>query len=210
MVRARSHGRMVGIAAPIALFAGLTSSCLITTTPEFHEVSQTAPVILPGRVSPDPRFPLVVTVTRETTLELSALIQSEDKGEPLPGRMFSDYGFSNAIGEPYQRTADTGTTDPGTWADGPRAATGRVLLNQLLPENTRGCHRLTWVISHGHFDERGCPEPLTQESGEAQPGYAEVTWLVLTCDSTGCPSLDVQNLETECPVPTTSCVQATM
>ncbi len=183
-------------------------SCLITTTPEFHETQPTAPKFIADRFTPDPRTFILVKST-DLPGTLNAQVQSEDPpGVKVISRVFSDYGTPNGLGQPFQRVVDGGSVEAATWEDGPRDIQARVLWDQLLPVTEAGCHRITWMVAHDFSGEGGCPVPLSSldPQGNPQADYDEITWTVIVCDPiNGCPSIDTENLETACPKPTVSC-----
>lgn len=205
---ARSSLRWIARSATFALagaFLMSAGSCLITTTPEFHETLPTAPKFVADRFTPDPRS-IILVRSDETLLPLTGQVQSEDPpGVGIVSSVILDYGTPSEIGEPFQDARPGGTVDPGSWEDGPREITAKVLWKQLA--TTPGCHRLTWMVAHNFAGEGGCPLPLDRADpqGNPQADYDEITWTVIVCDIDGCPSLDTAHIDSVCPKPTVSC-----
>jgi len=204
--------RLASISFAGALLMMSAGSCLVTTSPEFRDPIQTAPMFIADLTSPDPHY-FITLPDPPGSKDFVAYIQSEDLGEAVESYFYSDYGTPNVNGDPFWNALQGGEVAvAATWADGPRKISLHVNnLGQLFTDGKAGCHRLTWVVAHKFQGEAGhsCPAPPLPNAGrDGQTDYDEITWTVFTCDSTGCPSIDVTNIETECPPPVTKGCQA--
>jgi hypothetical protein len=187
-----------------------TAGCLVTDPPQFKAPKHTAPFLVESSTDPDTRQVVVIdsaTLSMTSAIKtFSADVISQD--DPADGnglfkqvssRLYIDYGFKGAPGQPFLyvlngKTVPAGTIDQTT---GRRAsATWYPDVNRVEP----GCHTATLIVSHIFDDEPGCPA--------CADDYSTITWQILRCDSAqnNCDALPVTGMAA-CTGLTNTCEQ---
>jgi len=174
----------------LALFA---SGCLLTGEPVSYEPTQSPPMIVASALNPDPRSILLVGGDEGLKeFGITASVVSEDVEEDVKVALYVDYGFTNALNQPFRNALQTFPELPaGTLADGPRKLLGVRWVDGLFSIEP-GCHRLTLVVTHAFDAASGCPKNLNDSS--------QVTWHFRQCDVGECPATLV-----ECPPTDATC-----
>lgn len=178
----------------------MSTACLVPSTTDLPEPTQTPPFLVASSADPDLREFLVV-VDGESRKDFTATLMSEDQEQPVKIALYIDYGRSNVAGQPF-KIAITNFPEiaAGTIEDGPRP-----LHAQWFPDIhpvSNGCHTITLIATH-EFDFLGCPKRLADSS--------QLVWKVLRCASRetcdpiqvndpvlGCPSAEQEPLAS-CP-----------
>lgn len=175
------------------LLASLASGCLVTADPVTYEPTQSPPIIVASSLNPDPRG--ILLVGGDEGMEefgITASIVSEDAGETVKVALYVDYGFTNALDQPFRFALQTFPELPsGTLADGPRQLVGVHWVDGVFPIQP-GCHRLTLIATHAFDTASGCPKNLNDSS--------QITWHFRQCDVGECPVSLV-----ECPTTDATC-----
>lgn len=189
-------GRWVAQGSLWSLLALTPAGCLVASTPEFEKPQQTRPFLLAASADPDIREFVIITDEKANIRnEFSALVMSEDVGEPVKVALYIDYGEPNVEGRPFHKALTLFPDLPaGKLSDG-----GRRIRAHLFPEQENvepGCHTVTMIVSH-EFDYSGCPKSLDDSS--------QLTWTVLRCSSiTDCATINADNSAKNCPSSNTS------
>ena len=167
-------------------------SCLITSTPEFDEPTQTAPFLLPSSVDPDNRQ--VLRIEGDNPLQFSAQVLSEDAGARVQVSLLIDYGVRDELsGRVFQdNDPNNAALNASTLADGPRRVSANFFPKRLAP----GCHTVTLMVSHEFDFASGCPVRKADSS--------QLVWFVFKCEDANCQNADSV---LDCPVadPAVSC-----
>ncbi|WP_281331939.1 hypothetical protein [Polyangium sp. 6x1] len=171
----------------------LAPGCLVTAEPVTYEPQQTPPILVASGLDPDPRSILVVGGDLGlAAFPIAASVASEDAGESVKAALYIDYGFQNALKQPFRNILPNWPELPAaTLADGPRPLVN-ISYSDTVLELQPGCHRLTLIVTH-EFDTRtGCPRDLRDSS--------QITWHFRQCDVGDCPPV-LEN----CPASEVSC-----
>lgn len=157
-----------------------STSCLVTSTPDFTPPKRTRPFLVTASADPDPRKIQVLDGPpgAAITYDFSADVVSEDQGAQVLGRLFIDYGRSNMGGQPFNQVVKVKRPlDPGTMGDPkPRRIEAKGTLPYLL---ANGCHTATLMVSH-QFTDGDCPTCLNDSS--------QISWPVYRCNSFESPA----------------------
>lgn len=184
-------GRRVAQGSLWSLLALTPSGCLVASTPEFEKPERTPPFLLAATADPDIReFVLITDEEANIRNEFSAMVMSEDVGQPVKVALYIDYGEPNVEGRPFHKALILfPEIPPGRMSDNPRQVRAHLYPEQ---ENVEpGCHTVTMIVSH-EFDYSGCPKSLADSS--------QLTWTVLRCSSaTNCVPIDADNSTKNCP-----------
>ena len=177
----RGHGRRGAWAAlaqsSLCLLALMAStSCLVTSTPDFTPPKRTAPFLVAASADPDLRGVFKVNTLEQQanlTFAFSADVVSEDQGAKVFGHLYIDYG--KGIDQPGLDTiTEVPPLDPSTMSDTSRRISGKwnVKLSSLKIKNT--CHTVTLIVSHEFDSATSCPVCRSDSS--------QLTWPVYVCD----------------------------
>lgn len=173
----------------------LASGCLVTADPVTYEPTQSPPILVTSGLSPDPRGILLVGGDEgQKEFGITASVVSEDSGANVKVALYVDYGFTNALKQPFRYSLQTfPELSPGTLANGPRPLLGIHWVDGILPI-LPGCHRLTLVATHAFDTASGCPKNLNDSS--------QVTWHFRQCDVGECPAalVDCPAIDATCPL----------
>lgn len=177
-----------------------STSCLVTSTPDFTPPERTRPFLVTATADPDPRGVLLVNTLEQlqmgkTSFEFSADVVSEDQGAKVKGYLYIDYGTT--VGDhPYaDLIPEIRELPPSTMADTTkRNIRGKwnVASSVLLP----GCHTVTLIVSHEFDAETSCPVCRNDSS--------QLTWPVFFCDSNTAASKCVPDFS-KCEKPGQGC-----
>ena len=152
-------------------------------------------MIVASGLNPDPRSILLVGGDEGSKeFGITASVVSEDVEESVKVALYVDYGFTNALGQPFRNALQTFPELPsGTLADGPRKLGGVRWVDGLFSIEP-GCHRLTLVVTHEFDTASGCPKNLNDSS--------QITWHFRQCDVGDCPAtlVDCPATDATCPV----------
>lgn len=173
----------------------LASGCLVTAEPVTYEPTQSPPIIVASALDPDPRNILLVGGDEgQPEFSVTASVLSEDAGESVKIALYVDYGFTNALGQPFRFALQTFPELPAsTLSSGPRALIGVHWVDGVFPIQP-GCHRLTLVATHEFDTASGCPKDLNDSS--------QITWHFRQCDVGECPAtlVDCPTTDATCPL----------
>ncbi len=153
-----------------------STSCLVTSTPDFTPPKRTPPFLIVASADPDPRGVLKVNTLQQQnnlTFTFSADVISEDQGDKVFGHLYIDYG------KPGEQPAlDTITEipplDPSTMSDTSRRISGKWTAEFRFFKNS--CHTVTLMVSHEFDSATSCPVCRNDSS--------QLTWPVYVCDET--------------------------
>jgi hypothetical protein len=189
----------------LGLLAMSTAGCLITDPPQFTPQQHTAPFLVASTAAPDLREVVIVDAQNLVLQTFAADVISQDDPADSTGqfqqvhtRLYIDYGFAVAPGEPFRYVIDGDTIAAGTLDE----TTGRRVSATWQPAVygvDPGCHTATLIASHVFDDQPGCPV--------CTDDYSILSWQLLRCDSSiagDCDELPVSG-PGECPPITTSC-----
>jgi hypothetical protein len=189
----RRHSLVRAFRLSTLVLASLASGCLVTADPITYEPTQSPPIIVASALNPDPRG--ILLIGGDDGLKefgITASVVSEDAGENVKVALYVDYGFTNALDQPFRFALQTfPELPPGTLANGPRPLVGIHWVDGVFPIQP-GCHRLTLVATHEFDTASGCPKNLNDSS--------QVTWHFRQCDDGECPVSLV-----ECPTTDATC-----
>jgi hypothetical protein len=163
---------------PLVAVCATTTSCLISSTPEFKPPEQTPPFLLSVGADP-PLGELVVLPNISSGLRFTAPVRSEDADESVSVRLYIDYGYDNGFGQPFAFQKQGKSVPAGRFDESDR----RVSMEWHYAEYpVSGCHTFTLIASH-EFGDDGCPVDLADST--------YLTWDVIVCDATDptCPPL---------------------
>lgn len=171
----------------------LASGCLVTAGPVTYDPTQSPPMIVESALNPDPRSILLIGGDEGMSeFGITASVVSEDLDDDVRVALYVDYGYTNALGQPFRFALPTFPELPAaTLADGPRPLVGVRWVDGTFPMQP-GCHRLTLIATHAFDTASGCPKNLNDSS--------QVTWHFRQCDVGACPA----TLE-ECPAADATC-----
>lgn len=151
-----------------------STSCLVTSTPDFTPPKRTRPFLVTATADPDPRAIQILDAPPGAAIpyNFSADVVSDDQGAKVLGRLYIDLGKPNLGGAPFNQVAPTRTLDPGTMADTrPRRIEAKGTFAYTLD---LGCHTATLMVSH-EFTESQCPTCLNDSS--------QISWPVYRCNT---------------------------
>lgn len=159
------------------LFALMMSStsCLVTSTPDFTPPQRTRPFLVPSSADPDPRGVLLIDTVEhpgnQTSIGFSADVVSEDHGDMVEGVLYIDYGKAGGD-KPYAEAIQIRDLLPSTLSD-PAKRNVRGTWNVKNSVINAGCHTMTLLVSHDLDRVTGCPVCRNDSS--------QITWQVYSC-----------------------------
>ena len=174
--------RILRTVVPIAFVVAMTSSCFITSTPEFNPPPQTPPFLLAQNASP-PLGEMVILDPTDQELTLTAPVQSEDADANVSVALYIDYGFQAVGGKPYAFQEFGQDVIASTIGDKSRVAS--VTWHPSDFALGRPCTRFTLMVSHlfeHDAKSQWCPANLADSSF--------LTWNVVNCTTSPCPKID--------------------
>jgi hypothetical protein len=154
-----------------------STSCLVTSTPDFTPPKQTRPFLVPASADPDTRTVQILDAPQGAAglpFSFSADVVSDDQGQQVLVALYIDYGKPNAGDFPYADVIlSFAPVKPGTMADttARRAVAKGKFAHPLLP----GCHTATLLVTHQINTDKVCPACLNDSS--------QITWPLYRCDS---------------------------
>ncbi|WP_420854398.1 hypothetical protein [Sorangium cellulosum] len=161
-----------------AALAAPAAGCLVLSTPEYEEPTQTAPVLM--ATSPDVFRPIYITelIKSQKIIDFDTTVQSEDNGDPVQVRFYINYGVRDREKRPFWDETNPEPVGTGTLADGRRSFRIRWYYKSLPGDGmwqtaADKCHTLTMMASHG-FNLCGCPKD------PRDMGW--LTWQLIDCD----------------------------
>jgi hypothetical protein len=181
----------------LVLVPMITPACLVTSTPEFEDPPQTAPLLLGANASPDLRE---IVMVDQPAIEFRASVVSEDADVSVKVRLLIDYGVQSLINERPYLDAEVSIKEvpPGKLADGPRDVVAKLFPDQILWVPKTGCHTVTMMVTHSFDQDLGCPVDLDDSS--------QLTWQVIRCDESPCePDFTDFDPRQDCPKAQVSC-----
>jgi len=152
-----------------------STSCLVTSTPDFTPPKRTRPFLVPSSADPDPRGVLLIDTLEhpgnQTSIDFSADVVSEDQGDMVEGVLYIDYGRVEGT-KPYVEEIQISDVPPGTLSDTtPRKVSGTWnVKNSVLGTK---CHSVTLLVSHDLDRVTSCPVCRNDSS--------QITWQVYSC-----------------------------
>ncbi|MBW2523557.1 MAG: hypothetical protein JRI23_05255 [Deltaproteobacteria bacterium] len=180
----------------MTMLALASTSCLVTSSPDFTPPERTRPEIVTNdEFGPNPaQGELVVfypTAGEYSPVEFAAWVQSEDADQNVLTVLLIDYGDESGVQNGPWRSYVPGKPLPaGTFSQGPR---GPVTIN-WRPEKleTPGCHTVTLLVTHEFWldptEGYWCPKDGQDAS--------TLTWFVAVCETANPDECDYTN----CPV----------
>jgi hypothetical protein len=179
-----------------------TPACLVTSTPEFEDPPQTAPLLLAVNAAPDLRE---IVIVDQPAIEFRASVVSEDADVSVKVFLLIDYGVQSLIDERPYLDAEVRIKEvpPGKLADGPRDVVAKLFPDLIFwGVPAAGCHTVTMMVSHSFDPDRGCPVNLDDSS--------QITWQVIRCDESPCePDFTDFDPRQDCPKAQVSCPAVT-
>jgi hypothetical protein len=170
--RARRGAWAVLAQSSLCLLALMAStSCLVTSTPDFSPPKRTPPFLVVASADPDPRGVLLVKTLEQAQAGqkdffFSAIVISEDQGAKVYGHLYIDYEKGGDI------ITEIPVLPPSTMSDTNRRITGKWTVGDNVPPNT--CHTVTLIVSHDFDSATSCPVCRNDSS--------QLTWSVFACD----------------------------
>ncbi len=155
-----------------------STSCLVTSTPDFTPPKRTPPFLIAASADPDLRGVLKVNTLAQKEagnlpIAFSADVISEDQGTNVYGHLYIDYG--KGVGQPgVDVITEIPPLDPSTMSDTSRRISGKwnFDISSLKIKNT--CHTVTLIVSHEFDSATSCPVCRSDSS--------QLTWPVYVCD----------------------------
>jgi hypothetical protein len=154
----------------------VSTSCLVTSTPDFTPPKRTRPFLVPSSADPDARGVLLIDTVEhpknQTSIDFSADVVSEDQGDIVEGVLYIDYGKVGGD-KPYAEAIQIRDLPPSTLADTTKRNV-RVTWNVKNSALTPGCHTVTLLVSHNLDRVTSCPVCRNDSS--------QITWQIYSCD----------------------------
>jgi hypothetical protein len=153
-----------------------STSCLVTSTPDFTPPKRTAPFLVVASADPDPRGVLLVNTLEQQDPKLpftfSADVMSEDQGANVFGHLYIDYG-KGTDSPALDVITEIPPLDPSTMSDTSRRIGGKWSVEQNYVSGS--CHTVTLIVSHEFDSATSCPVCRSDSS--------QLTWPVYVCDA---------------------------
>src|SRR5580693_9373292 len=162
---ATAHERRLAAVARVSLALGLvamsTASCLITDVPQFQAPKHTAPFLLEACADPDPATVVQVESTMLDPRVFSACVSSQDDTSGtfsvVSSKLYIDYGFEAAPGQPFRYQLSGTSLPPGGTLDETMARTVSATWLPAINTVDMGCHTATLIVSHSFDMLTDCP-----------------------------------------------------
>jgi hypothetical protein len=185
-----------------------STSCLVTSTPDFTPPQRTRPFLVAATADPDTRLVQIFDAPPATPgipFSFSADVVSEDQGAQVLVSLYIDYGKANANDDPFiDALSSFKKIAPGTMSD--PEARPVVAKGKFTSPMSFGCHTATLMVTHDIDTVSRCPACLNDSS--------QITWQIFRCNSldsactpdftkceeprTGCPAVADPNSGVEC------------
>ena len=159
----------------LVLLTMTSTSCLVTSTPDFTPPKPTRPFLIPSSSDPDARAVLLVDTVEhpksQTSIQFSANIAAGNDGRKVEGVLYIDYGLvTNDMH--FREQIPIRDIPPSTQPDlDTRSASGtwNVSASNIGP----GCHTVTLLVTHELDHFTSCPTCRNDSS--------QITWQVFSC-----------------------------
>lgn len=153
-----------------------STSCLITSTPDFSPPDRTRPFLLVDTADPNPHGVLLINTLEklqagETSFSFGADFVSEDQGDDVFGHLYIDYGMSK-FPPAIDVITEIDAVKAGTMADAKRRIKGT--WNVANSVFNSGCHTVTLIVAHDFDSGTSCPVCRSDST--------QLTWRVFFCD----------------------------
>ena len=153
----------------------VSSSCLVTSSPDFTPPTRTRPFLIPSSVDPDARGVILVDTVEHpkslTSIQFSADIVSEDQGASVLGVLYIDYG-EGTKDIPFREVIQIADVRPSTLTD-PTTRSIKAKWNLAASTIDAGCHTVTLLVTHDLDRVTSCPRCRNDSS--------QITWQVFHC-----------------------------
>lgn len=159
----------------LAALTMTSTSCLVTSTPEFTPPKPTRPFLVSSSVDPDARGVLLIDTVEHpkslTSIQFSADIVSEDQDAKVQGVLYIDYGLVTND-RPFREQIQIADIAASTITD-PVARPMRAKWNVGASSIGPGCHTVTMLVTHAIDRVSSCPCCRNDSS--------QITWQVYSC-----------------------------
>lgn len=159
----------------LAALTMASTSCLVTSTPDFTPPKPTRPFLVASSVDPDARGVLLIDTVEHpkslTSIQFSADIVSEDRDAKVQGVLYIDYGLITND-RPFREQIQIADVAASTLTD-PMARPIRAKWNVGASSIGPGCHTVTMLVTHTLDRVSSCPCCRNDSS--------QITWQVYSC-----------------------------